>query len=114
MKINDNEIKEQMRKMTYTMTTVGNLISQNLVLMTAIMNPGQVSFDTSQHQCVGNNDVVEQEQTEGFLEWAFSTHDSKIFDHIFDCYCVTWLSNLEEKCFWFILVNFGAFFFSRS
>lgn len=25
MKINDNEIKEQMRKMTYTMTTVGNL-----------------------------------------------------------------------------------------
>ena len=32
--------------------------------MTAMMNPGEVSFDTNQHQ----NDVAEQEEIDGFLE----------------------------------------------
>ena len=39
------------------------------------MNPGEVSFDTNQHQNVGNSDVAEQEEIDGFLEWTFNTQN---------------------------------------
>ena len=63
-----------MRKMTNTMETVGHSISQSLALMTAMMNPAQLTFvtNTNQHQDVRNNNV-EQEEIEEFLERAFST-----------------------------------------
>ena len=39
------------------METIGHSISQSLALMTAVMNPAQVTFvtNTNQHQNVGNN-----------------------------------------------------------
>ena len=72
----DKEIREQMRKMTNTMEAVGHSISQNLALMTAMMNRAQVTFvtNTNQHQDVRNNNV-EQEEIEEFLERAFSTQN---------------------------------------
>ena len=72
----DNEFREQMRKMTNTMETVGHSISQSLALMTAMMNPVKVTFVTitNQHQDVRNNNV-EQEEIDGFLERAFSTQN---------------------------------------
>ena len=65
-----------MRKMTNTMETVGHSISQSLALMTAMMNPAQLTFvtNTNQHQDVRNNNV-EQEEIEEFLERAFSTQN---------------------------------------
>ena len=72
----DNEFREQMRKMTNTMETVGHSISQSLALMTAMMNPVKVTFVTitNQHQDVRNNNV-EQEEIDGFLQRAFSTQN---------------------------------------
>ena len=51
-----------MRKMTNTMETVGHSISQSLVLMTAMMNPAQLTFvtNTNQHQDVRNNNVEQE------------------------------------------------------
>ena len=71
-----------MRKMTNTMETVGHSISQSLALMTAMMNPAQLTFvtNTNQHQDVRNNNV-EQEEIEEFLEQAFSTQNWKILLH---------------------------------
>ena len=71
-----------MRKMTNTMETVGHSISQSLALMTAMMNPAQLTFvtNTNQHQDVRNNNV-EQEEIEEFLERAFSTQNWKILLH---------------------------------
>ena len=71
-----------MRKMTNTMETVGHSISQSLALMTAMMNPAQLTFvtNTNQHQDVRNNNV-EQEGIEEFLERAFSTQNWKILLH---------------------------------
>ena len=62
--------------MTNTMETVGHSISQSLALMTAMMNPAQLTFvtNTNQHQDVRNNNV-EQEEIEEFLERAFSTQN---------------------------------------
>ena len=58
------------------METVGHSISQSLALMTAMMNPAQLTFvtNTNQHQDVRNNNV-EQEEIEEFLERAFSTQN---------------------------------------
>ena len=58
------------------METVGHSISQSLALMTAMMNPAQLTFvtNTNQHQDVRNNNV-EQEEIDGFLERAFSTQN---------------------------------------
>ena len=72
----DNEFREQMRKMTNTMETLGHSISRSLALMTAMMNPVKVTFVTitNQHQDVRNNNV-EQEEIDGFLERAFSTQN---------------------------------------
>ena len=74
MDTTDNQFREKMRKMTNTMETLGHSISQSLALMTAMMNPGQLTFvtNTNQHQDVRNNNV-EQEEIEEFLERAFST-----------------------------------------
>ena len=71
-----------MRKMTNSMETVGHSISQSLALMTAMMNPAQLTFvtNTNQHQDVRNNNV-EQEEIEEFLERAFSTQNWKILLH---------------------------------
>ena len=71
-----------MRKMTNTMETVGHSISQSLALMTAMMNPAQLTFvtNTNQHQDVRNNNV-EQEEIEEFLERVFSTQNWKILLH---------------------------------
>ena len=68
--------------MTNTMETVGHSISQSLALMTAMMNPAQLTFvtNTNQHQDVRNNNV-EQEEIEEFLERAFSTQNWKILLH---------------------------------
>ena len=46
----ENEFWEQMRKMTNKMETVGHSISQRLTLMTAMMNPAQVTFVTNTNQ----------------------------------------------------------------
>ena len=64
------------------METVGHSISQSLALMTAMMNPAQLTFvtNTNQHQDVRNNNV-EQEEIEEFLERAFSTQNWKILLH---------------------------------
>ena len=64
------------------METVGHSISQSLALMTAMMNPAQLTFvtNTNQHQDVRNNNV-EQEGIEEFLERAFSTQNWKILLH---------------------------------
>ena len=82
MDATDNQFREQMRKMTNTMETVGLSISQRLALMTAMMNPAQLTFvtNTNQHQDVRNNNV-EQEEIEEFLERAFSTQNWKILLH---------------------------------
>ena len=76
MDATDNQFREQMRKMTNTMETVGLSISQRLALMTAMMNPAQLTFvtNTNQHQDVRNNNV-EQEEIDEFLERAFSTQN---------------------------------------
>ena len=68
-----NEFREQMRKMTNKIETVVHSISQSLALMTAMMNPAQVTFvtNTNQHQDVKNNNVG-QKEIDGFLERAFS------------------------------------------
>ena len=82
MDTTDNQFREKMRKMTNTMETVGHSISQSLALMTAMMNPAQLTFvtNTNQHQDVRNNNV-EQEGIEEFLERAFSTQNWKILLH---------------------------------
>ena len=82
MDTTDNQFREKMRKMTNTMETVGHSISQSLALMTAMMNPAQLTFvtNTNQHQDVRNNNV-EQEEIEEFLERAFSTQNWKILLH---------------------------------
>ena len=82
MDTTDNQFREKMRKMTNTMETVGHSISQSLALMTAMMNPAQLTFVTNanQHQDVRNNNV-EQEEIEEFLERAFSTQNWKILLH---------------------------------
>ena len=51
-----------MRKMTNSMETVGHSISQSLALMTAMMNPAQLTFvtNTNQHQDVRNNNVEQE------------------------------------------------------
>ena len=72
MEVIDNEYKEQMRKMTNIMKTVGNSISQSLTPVKAIIDLGQLSFVINQHQNVGNNDVTGQENIDGFLERTFS------------------------------------------
>ena len=72
MEVIDNEYKEQMRKMTNIMKTVGNSISQSLTLVKAIIDLGQLSFVINQHQNVENNDVTGQENIDGFLERTFS------------------------------------------
>ena len=62
MDTTDNQFREKMRKMTNTMETVGHSISQSLVLMTAMMNPAQLTFvtNTNQHQDVRNNNVEQE------------------------------------------------------
>ena len=69
----DTEFREQMRKMTSTMETVGHSISKNLALMTAMINPAQLTFvtNTNQHQDVSNNNI-KQEEIDNILEQAFS------------------------------------------
>ena len=61
MYVADNEFREQIRKMTNTLETVGHSISKRLVLMTALMNPARVTFvtNTNQHQNSRNNHNVE-------------------------------------------------------
>ena len=39
MYVADNEFREQIRKTTNTLETVGHSISKRLALMTALMNP---------------------------------------------------------------------------
>ena len=73
MDVADNKFREQMGKRTSAMETVGHLISQSLTLMTAMMNPSQVT-NANQHQNVRNNNV-EQEEIDGFLERAFRTQN---------------------------------------
>ena len=61
MYVVDNEFREQIRKMTNTLETVGHSISKRLALMTAMMNPARVTFvtNTNQHQNSRNNHNVE-------------------------------------------------------
>ena len=62
MDTTDNQFREKMRKMTNPMETVGHSISQSLALMTAMMNPAQLTFvtNTNQHQDVRNNNVEQE------------------------------------------------------
>lgn len=69
----DTEFREQMRKITNPMETVGHLISKNVASMTAMINPAQLTFvtNTNQHQDVSNNNI-KQEEIDNILEQAFS------------------------------------------